>query len=190
LATPPPDDAALADFATLYRRHYRQVRAVVLGFRLPAGAVDDAIQDTFISAWENIGSLEDPKAFAGWLTTIARNRCLRELRRKKTMVVVSTTDHRGEEDADEEIVLVADDVEASFHWEHSVALIRELIAAHEGEPRATVARLFYLEKVPVKEIAERLAMKTNTVLSHLHRFRSLIADAAATLFEQRGIEIA
>ena len=181
---------ALADFETLYRRHYRAVRATVSGFNLPRGAVDDVIQDTFISAWENLTSLKDPRAFSGWLMTIARNRALQELRRTKKTVSVAATDDLGEDAAGQEIVLVADDVAASLHWEHSVELMRELIETHKGEPRATVARLFYLEKRSVKEICAQLGLKQNTVLSHLHRFRLLVSEAAVALFEERGLELA
>jgi RNA polymerase sigma-70 factor (ECF subfamily) len=178
----------LADFETLYRTHYRQVRATVLGFRLSSGAVDDAIQDTFVSAWQNLANLKDPKAFSGWLLTIARNRCLQELRRQKPTLSVAGTDDLGDEPG-AEVVLVAEDSAASFHWEHSVQLMRELIETHDSEPRATVARLFYLDKQPVKDIAARLSLKQNTVLSHLHRFRMVVSEAAVRLFEERGIEV-
>jgi RNA polymerase sigma-70 factor (ECF subfamily) len=178
----------LADFETLYRTYYRQVRATVLGFRLSPASVDDAVQDAFVSAWQNLGSLKDAKAFGGWLTTIARNRCLQEIRRQKPSVPVAGTDDLSD-DQGSEVVLVADDGSASFHWEHSVHLLRELIETHGSEPRASVARLFYLDKQSVKDIAARLSMKQNTVLSHLHRFRMLVSEAAVRLFEERGIEL-
>jgi RNA polymerase sigma-70 factor (ECF subfamily) len=178
--------ASLGSFEALYRAHYRRVRSLVLGFRFSSATTDDLIQDIFVAAWRNLDGLKDEAAFGGWLHMIARNRCLQELRRGRNMVSLAATDEA--EDAGE-VVLVADDELASFHWEHSVELVRELVAAHRTEPRASVARLFYLDKVPVKEIAERLALKQNTVLSHLHRFRQTVAATLVELIDQHGIEL-
>ena len=67
--------------------------------------------------------------------------------RLKKTVSISGTDHIEDgEGVPTDVVLVADDVMASVHFEQSIELLRELIEAHEGEPRATVARMFYLKK--------------------------------------------
>lgn len=178
------------DFETLYRRHYHAVRAVVSRYRFQDAAADDLIQDIFIQAWNNLGSLKEPAAFSGWLMTIARNRCLNELRKSKRNVSIAMTDSVGERESGEmDIILVAEDDYASLHFEHSIILLRQLIEMHEGEPRATVARMFYLEQKAVKEISEALDMNQNTVLSHLRRFRLIVAEAMTRLVEEKGIEL-
>lgn len=178
------------DFQTLYKRHFHAVRAVVARFRFADAAQDDLIQDIFIQAWQNIGSLKESAAFSGWLMTIARNRCLNEIRKTKKNVSIAMTDNVGDsEDGPMEVVLVADDETASLHFEHSIILLRQLIEMHEGEPRATVARLFYLEEKPVKDIATELSMNQNTVLSHLRRFRLIVSQAMVKLVEEKGIEL-
>ncbi len=179
------------DFQTLYRKHYQAVRAVVSRFRFADAAQDDLIQDIFVQAWQNIGSLKEPAAFSGWLMTIARNRCLNELRKTKKSVSVAMTDAVSDQDdgGPQEIILVADDDFASLHFEQSIVLLRQLIQLHEGEPRATVARMFYLEEKAVKEIAEALDMNQNTVLSHLRRFRLIVSQAMLKLAEEKGLEI-
>jgi RNA polymerase sigma-70 factor (ECF subfamily) len=179
---------SLDSFEALYRTHYRRVRQLVLSFRLPSGATDDVIQDVFVAAWRSLGTLKEPAAFGGWLQMIARNRCLLELRRSRPTVGIAA-DEGAEEDRGAEVVLVADDHLASFHWESSVALVREIVAAQRGEPRASIARLFYLDKVPVREIAERLGLKQNTVLSHLRRFRHSVSSTLADLLDEHGIEL-
>ena len=40
----------------------------------------DAVQDTLVSAWRELGSLRDPGAFDAWLTRILVNRCRHGLR--------------------------------------------------------------------------------------------------------------
>lgn len=51
----------------------------------------------------------------------------------------------------------------------------EAIGAIRNEPARTVARLHFLEDRGVREIATRLGMNTNTVLSHIARTKVLIA---------------
>ena len=177
------------DFDTLYRRHFKAVRALVMRFRFPEAAVDDIIQDVFLQAWQNQNSLMEPAAFSGWLMVIARNRCLNEIRKLKPTVSISPTDlFLDSEEGLSEVILVADDTHAALQFEHSLTLTRQLIAMHEGEPRATVAKLFYLEEKAVKEICELLTMNQNTVLSHLRRFRLVVSEALVQLFEEKGIE--
>lgn len=177
------------DFNTLYRRHYQAVRAVVMRFKFQDAAADDLIQDIFVQAWQNLDSLKEQAAFSGWLMTIARNRCLNEIRKHKRHVVVSATDVFSEDDGDREVILVADSDHAALHFEHSLVLLRQLIEMHEGEPRATVARMFYLDEKSVKDIAEALDLNQNTVLSHLRRFRLVVSQAMVQLIEEKGIEI-
>ena len=87
------------------------------------------------------------------------------------------------------MILVADDDFASIHFEHSITLLRQLIQLHEGEPRATVARYFYLDQKSVKEISDALQLNQNTVLSHLRRFRLIVSQAMLQLAEEKGLEI-
>jgi RNA polymerase sigma-70 factor (ECF subfamily) len=179
------------DFQTLYKKHYQAVRAVVSRFKFQDATADDLIQDIFVQAWQNLGSLKEQAAFSGWLMTIARNRCLNELRKTKRTVSVSGTDALSEEEgaAGMEVILVADDEFASLHFEQSLTLLRQLIQMHEGEPRATVARYFYLEQMSVKDICDNLQMNQNTVLSHLRRFRLIVSQAMLQLAEEKGLEI-
>ena len=183
-------DGSTMDFQTLYRRHFQAVRAVVSRFKFQDAAADDLIQDIFVQAWQNMGSLKEQAAFSGWLMTIARNRCLNEIRKTKRHVSVSGTDASSDDESGErDVILVAEDDFASLNFEHSLVLLRQLIEMHEGEPRATVARLFYLEEKPIKEISEALDMNSNTVLSHLRRFRLIVSQAMLRLVEEKGIEI-
>lgn len=43
----------------------------------------DMAQEVLLSAWRNLGNYNDDDRFGAWLFTIARNRCLSELRRRR-----------------------------------------------------------------------------------------------------------
>jgi len=60
-----------AAFGTLYELYARMVHGVLLAHASP-NDVDDLMQDVFMRALEQLGSLLDGSAFGGWLATIAR----------------------------------------------------------------------------------------------------------------------
>src|SRR5262245_25915943 len=60
-------------FERLYRRFSPVVHGVLLA-RVPAGEVDDLVQDVFLTAYRKLDGLRDGAAFGGWIAMIARNR--------------------------------------------------------------------------------------------------------------------
>lgn len=59
-----------ARFVALYERHYRHV----FGYcrrRIPADRVDDAVADTFLTAWRNIRAVPDGEEALPWLYSVA-----------------------------------------------------------------------------------------------------------------------
>jgi RNA polymerase sigma-70 factor (ECF subfamily) len=176
------------DFETLYKKYRHAVRMVVSRFPFHDAAADDLVQDTFVQAWQNRDSLKDPNAFSGWIVSIARNRCLNELRKQRPQVSIAMTDMQGDSEGHEmEVVLVAEDDSLSLQFEHSLILLRRLIEMHVDSPRAAAARLFYIEQKPVKIIADELNMNLNTVLSHLRRFRLIVSQAMLRLVEENDL---
>ncbi len=179
----------LGSFDDIYRKYYGLVASIVRGFKFTDSTAEDLIQDIFIKAWQKLDSLRDVNAIGGWLKTIARNRCINEIRERKNIISISATDiFKGEKGASE-VVLVADDIMDSVRLEYSLQLLTELIENHKEGPRAKVAKLFYLKNKSVKEISEALELNQNTVLSHLRRFRLIVSKAMIRLIEEKGIEI-
>jgi RNA polymerase sigma-70 factor (ECF subfamily) len=177
---------SVEEFEVLYRENYKIVRAVALKYGLRDGRVDDAIQESFVTAYEKIDTLKDPKAFRGWVTTIARNYCLGIHRKSKPEVTVTGTDQVDEE-GEATIVLESQDMFGNLDYEHCITLLQGLIEDHKGEPRASIARCFYLEHCSIKEICTKLALKQNTVLSHLRRFRLMVTEAMLDVVESQGL---
>ena len=67
-------------YALLVRRYqdrYARFAARMLGSQDEA---EDAVQDAFIRAYEQLGQCRDPENFVGWFFLILRNRCLAERR--------------------------------------------------------------------------------------------------------------
>lgn len=47
---------------------------LALGYRLPAQAADDVVQNTLLAFWQHIGRLRDPQTAVAWLSVVARHR--------------------------------------------------------------------------------------------------------------------
>jgi RNA polymerase sigma-70 factor (ECF subfamily) len=59
-------------FEEIVRATARLVWAYVHGLVKDSGWTEDLVQETYLKAWESIGTIKEPDAFRGWLFTIAR----------------------------------------------------------------------------------------------------------------------
>ena len=68
-------------FEALVSLHLQRARAVARGVLGDDQAVDDAVQESFMRAYNHLGQLGDPATFPAWLCTIVRNEAVTWLRR-------------------------------------------------------------------------------------------------------------
>src|SRR5229473_7154749 len=68
-----------AELVRRYRDRYARYATRMLG---SADAAEDAVQDAFIRAYDQLAQCRDPDNFAGWFFLILRNRCFAERRRE------------------------------------------------------------------------------------------------------------
>lgn len=67
----------------LYRRHVQLVAATALRLLRNRAEAEDAVQETFLLAFERLAQLDEPAAFRGWLVRIAVSRAHRRFRWRK-----------------------------------------------------------------------------------------------------------
>jgi RNA polymerase sigma-70 factor (ECF subfamily) len=67
------------DLVRRYRDRYARYAARMLG---SLDAAEDAVQDAFVRAFEQLAQCRDPENFAGWFFLILRNRCYAERRKR------------------------------------------------------------------------------------------------------------
>jgi len=67
----------------LYLRHFDYVEALLHRLFGGSSILEDALQDTFVTATERISALRDPSKVRAWLTTIAVNRARYYLTRQQ-----------------------------------------------------------------------------------------------------------
>jgi RNA polymerase sigma-70 factor (ECF subfamily) len=150
------DDSA---FRTLFGRHAPWV-AARLRRVLPADAVEDVVQETFIAVWRSAHTFTARGQVGAWIWGIARRQAALWVRK-----------HRPHELA----------------WLQGAALDPETAAmnatdlqyawASLGPQERELARLVLIEGHSMAEVAERLEIPPGTVKSRTHRIRSLLQAA-------------
>ncbi|HUL72343.1 MAG TPA: sigma-70 family RNA polymerase sigma factor [Vicinamibacterales bacterium] len=142
----------------LYERFGRFVHGILLA-RLPSDEARDLVQDVFVQALERLRSLREPRAFAGWLATIARNRATDAHRQRP--ITEPIEDHAGRPDP----------VEARADAERVLAVVRQLPEAY----RETLL-LRLVEGLTGPEIAGLTGLTPESVRVNLHRGFKLLRE--------------
>ena len=68
------------------------LHAIARGYNLDAATVDDAVQQTWLSAVTHLAALREPAALSGWLRSILHRECLRAANRSRREVPVVEQD--------------------------------------------------------------------------------------------------
>ena len=81
----------------LYRRHATYLLAIAARLLGNRGEGEEVVQDTFVTAFEQLRTLREPAALRGWLAQIAVSLVRRRLRRGRLLRVLGLD--RGADDA-------------------------------------------------------------------------------------------
>ena len=153
-----------AAFEEIYDRYARGILAFCAHMLGSREAAEDALQLTFVSAYRALRSGENSIALRPWLYTIARNRCLSELRARRDAIGVDalTTDPPVFEG-------LADQVQRREDLREMLDDMQRLPA----DQRAALV-LFELGDQPQKEIATVLGVRTEKVKALVFQAREAL----------------
>ena len=135
---------------------YWQIRRMVFSH----DDADDVLQNTFIKAWQGLGTFHGDSKLLTWLSRIAINESLDFLRRQKNIVTMST------DDADLGIAntLMADDY---FDGDETEAQLQEAIASLP-EVQRTVFLLRYYDDMKYSDISKQLGTSEGALKASYH----------------------
>lgn len=141
------------------RRHRQQVARVVIGMLGNTPEADDVGQETFIRFWNNIDAYTLDAKISTFLTRIAINLSINEIRkRKRKQEWISRTKAEAREQ------IVDESIYRRYEREHIEAALQNL-----DEPQRAVVVMRLLQGFSTKETAEMLRIPLGTVLSRLSR---------------------
>ena len=171
-------------FTTLVKKYQKSVHALTWRKVGDFHIAEEITQDTFLKAYQKLGTLKNPKQFAGWLYVIADRLCIAWHRKQKPPTEslettsgdeVEASSYRHYEDEQRE--------EASI--EHRQGYIRSLLEKLPESER-TVVTLHYLGEMTVKEISKFLGVSANTIKSRLQRARNRLKEQETMIQETLG----
>jgi RNA polymerase sigma-70 factor (ECF subfamily) len=149
------DRERYAQLVERYRDRYARYAARMLG---SVDAAEDAVQDAFVRAYDQLAQCEDPNKFVGWFFLILRNRCFAERRRRRSQAPLEAA----------ETVAAADRTDGGAETaERRRALQRALLELTPDQREVFVLK--HVEGLSYGEIAERLSTSVPSLKMRMHR---------------------
>ncbi len=198
MTTPPPmsdDQLALSasrgdkeSFATLYERHFRGVYDLSVRMVRDPDAALDVVQNTFLSAWQNLQKRTVSGNVKAWLYTIARNSAINELRRNKRLhtTVFSESERRTSIPFDRIDARRFSDPQAILQDQYLVDLVWTSAAALSPK-EYSLLDLHLRKDLGAEELATSLGVSRGNVHTMLSRLRNSLEESVATaLLVRRG----
>lgn len=174
------DNSAMEE---LYKEYYTDVMYICRKYDLNEADAADITQETFIKAFQDIGTLDNATKFPAWIMRIATNKCINLLKHNKTLIMDTISSDEVELElpdkskSSEDIVL---DNEVKD-------ILSKMIANLPVEQRVTIF-MYYYQDYSIKEIAQFYSCSENTVKSRLNYAKKAMRTEAEKL-ENKGIKL-
>jgi RNA polymerase sigma-70 factor (ECF subfamily) len=128
---------------------------------------EDIMQESFLSAFEKIGTYSGTVTFGAWLKKIVLNQSIDSVRRRKKIIFEGIESFKG---AEENYFV------ASYQNEATDLLYRKVLDSIKSLPEKcrNIFSLHLLEGYDHEEISEILAISTSTSRSQYSRARSIL----------------
>lgn len=171
-------------FEDLVRRHGRRVHLTLAGILRRDEDLEDAVQDTFIKAFQHLGDFRGRSTFLTWLTRIAINTALQRLRGRRDMESLSDSDDVNDDFRPRQLRAWEDNPEQAY----SKNVMRELVwKAVRDLPLKyrVVVMLRDLQQLSTAETAAALDLGIQAVKARLFRGRLMLREALAPHFARK-----
>lgn len=160
-------------FGELVCRHQASLVRMIYHFCGDARLAEDAAQEAFVRAWQNLNHYKPGHAFKSWLYRIGANAALDSLRRERPQANLEELSLPDPQAAPEQIV------EAG----QRARLVRQAIGRLSPALRMVLVLREYQE-FSYQEIADVLEIPTGTVMSRLNNARSQLRQELLVLLEE------
>jgi len=154
-----------------------------------ADVAEDLAQETLLEAWRHEDTLRDPERYSQWLSGIARNVCLRWMRKRSRdsahlLELYQEQESRNTHIDHLENVLVDDfDIEVELERKELVELLDRAMALLPVETRAVLIKR-YVEDSPLSEVAAQFGTNTSAIAMRLQRGKLALRHLLTTTMQQ------
>lgn len=171
-------------FTALVKKYEKQIHAFVRRRIKDYHIAEEITQDTFLKAYEKLGTLRDPNRFSGWLYMIATRCSLTWLGEKRIPMQSLEAMSEAEVETLFYAQYMAEQTE-KLTTEKQREVVAYLLQKLPTRERIAVA-LHYLSEMTCEEIGDFLEASPNTVKSQLHRARKRLKKEASIVHETLG----
>ncbi|MFH0872767.1 MAG: sigma-70 family RNA polymerase sigma factor [bacterium] len=178
----------LLAFSELVSRHSARIYSLLYRLLKNRGDAEDLLQQTFLSAFENLGRFREEASFRTWVTRIATNFALMKFRKEKKNQTVSLDVPKNfTEDGIPLPMEIADWSVNPVETLERKELVEILEAAIARLPQIyrTVFLLRDLEGLSNKEVAEMMELSVSAVKSRLMRARLFLRTILSDLLREK-----
>lgn len=145
-------------FEVLVERYQYGLHVFAVRYVHDADAASDIVQDTFITLYRVIDTVDTAKKLSTFLFEIAKNKAISYLRTRKKLVPLTEA-----EDISAETSFIEE-----YLREDVIARVRKAVS-ELPEKYERVVTLYYFRELSYEEIADKLSVPINTVRTHLKR---------------------
>jgi RNA polymerase sigma-70 factor (ECF subfamily) len=160
------DAQAFTQLVELYQRPVYNLCYRMLG---NAQDAEDAAQETFLRAYQNMRRYDSNRPFSTWLLSIAAHYCIDQTRKRRYPLV------SVEELVEPELPEPSPGVETVVSRKEEQQRVRAILETLDAVDRAAVI-LYYWYDFSYDEICQSLSLTLSAVKSRLHRARRAMAE--------------
>ncbi len=178
-------------FEELINRHSRRVYRTLVGILGNDDEARDAMQDTFLKAFQHLGEFQQRSKFSTWLVSIASNTGLQRLRDRRHVESLDEDGSASEEGfRPREVRAWTDDPEELCSKAEIRALVENTVMKLPAKYRVVVV-LRDLEQLSIEETAEALGLGIPALKARHLRGRLMVREALSPHFTEgaRGVTI-
>lgn len=168
-------------FAELCRRHAQTAKQTIYGIVRHREDAEDALQETLLRAYTNLGRFRQSCKFSTWMTAIGINAALTVIRKRKRRREMDT-ESVGSEESAREIADQAPDPECCVRKGQMILLLRKELQALPPGLRKALST-YYHHDHSLEEAADSLGISVSAVKSRLSRGRVTLRSS----LERKGL---
>jgi RNA polymerase sigma-70 factor (ECF subfamily) len=138
----------------LFERYHGRVAAWCYRMTGDVDSATDLAQDVFLKAFQRLNSFRGDSKFSTWLYSIARNRCVDEMRSRAVRPCEATgvvLEHLVDSSLEQ--------VPRTLERQQSAQALRQLIQEALDETEAKVMTLHYVDELPLDSITRLLGLE-------------------------------
>jgi RNA polymerase sigma-70 factor (ECF subfamily) len=170
-------------------RHSQRVYRTLIGLLGDAEEARDAMQNTFLTAFQHLGNFEGRSKFSTWLVSIASNTAIQWLRDRKPVQSLDESEFESEEGfRPRQVQAWTEDPEQLYSQTERRNLIESNIMKLPAKYRV-VLMLRDIEQLSTEEAAAALGLGIPALKARLIRGRLMLREALAPHFAKGALGV-